>query len=331
MAQRVAAGKSHGRVAYGWRREYEHDASGRIVGSRDLIDPAAAQVVRQGAQRVLAGESLRSITRHLTEIGAPTATGTPWDSTALRGILLRQRNVGLRTHQGHVVGRGDWEPILDEATFERVTAILTDPARRNSPASSAVKYLLSGIARCGLCGGPMRVLLPGQGHKQDSYVCQDKYHVRRMRQPLDDFITEVVVARLSRPDAVDLLAQPDNDDAHKAREQAGALRARLDLAADAFAAGDIDARQLARITARLRPELDQYEQIARSLSTAPDLVDLATPDIAERWTDLPLDRRRAVIDTLMMIRVLPTRRGGLPRFDPASLRIEWKASYRSEP
>ncbi len=77
-------------------------------------------------------------------------------------------------------------------------AILSDPNRRTSPASSAIKYLLSGIARCGVCGGPMRVLVVGKdGRKQDTYVCKDGAHVRRVRQPVEELVTETVLERLS--------------------------------------------------------------------------------------------------------------------------------------
>jgi len=75
----------------------------------------------------------------------------------------------------------------------------------------------------------------------------------------------------------------------------------------------------------LRPELQQWQELAWAASTAPDLLDLATPDIAERWTALPLARQRAVIDLLLDIAVLPaTRAGGHGGFDPNSIRITWK-------
>lgn len=50
--------------------------------------------------------------------------------------------------------------------------------------------------------------------------------------------------------------------------------------------GTIDAQQLARITAKLRPQLDAAEQTARAYTSSPDLHDLATPDIAKRWYNL---------------------------------------------
>jgi len=45
----------------------------------------------------------------------------------------------------------------------------------------------------------------------------------------------------------------------RATGEAAGLRARLDTAADDYADGKIDARQLERITARIRPALDAAE------------------------------------------------------------------------
>ena len=327
MAERAQTGAPHGRTAYGWRREQIIDDQGRRLGSKDVLHPEQAEVIRSAAQAILSGQSLRSICTELNGRGAVTLNDKPWTGSTLRLILLRERNVGLRVHQGQVVGNGDWEPIYDTATHERVVAILTDPARRTNPASSAVKYLLSGIARCGVCAGPMRVLMasPGNGRTTDTLCCSTGYHVRRGRADVEQLVTDVIVGRLSLPDAREALSAGDDMHSREAREQAEAIRCRLDLAADAYAEGSIDGRQLARITAKLRPEADRLSQLARAASTSPDLLDLADPNIAKRWNTLPLGRQRAVIDLLLTIEVLPaTTRGGAYTFDPQSVRITWK-------
>jgi site-specific DNA recombinase len=70
---------------------------------------------------------------------------------------------GHRVHRGRVVGRGCWEPILDEATWQAVKAKLAAPrvVRRKDgftyPVGSAHvgnpggrRYVLTGgLARCG--------------------------------------------------------------------------------------------------------------------------------------------------------------------------------------
>jgi site-specific DNA recombinase len=327
MAERAESGAPHGRTAYGWRREQVYDDQGRRQGSRDVLHPEQAAVIRTSATAVLAGDSLRAIVARLNNQGEVTLNNKAWTTTTLRLILLRDRNAGMRVHQGHVIGRGDWEPVLDSDTFSRVVALLTDPDRRTAPPSSAIKYLLSGLARCGVCGGPMRVLLasPGNGRTRDSYVCQQGYHVRRARLDVDNLITALVVGRLAMPDAAAALSRDDGSQVQEARDKAAALRARLDLAADSYADGQIDGRQLARITSKLRPEMEHWDNAARAASSAPDLLDLAAPDIANRWPTLPLARQRAVIDLLLDIRIDRTsRRGGDTSFDPNSVRITWK-------
>ena len=328
MAERAEAGQPHGRTAYGWRREQVLDDQGRRVGSRDVLHAGQAEIVRSAARAVLTGQSLRGIVADLNARGEQTLNGKPWTTTTLRLILLRDRNAGLRVHQGSVVGRGDWQALWDQDSHVRLVAVLTDPARRTSPASSAVRHLLSGLARCGVCGGPMRALSGGRQGRQPTYVCEKGYHVRRSQAAVDDLVTAVVVARLAQPDAATAFATADDGAAQEAADKAAAVRARLDAAADAYAQGSIDGLQLTRISARLRPELEQATQLARNASAAPDLLDLASPDIADRWQALPLARKRAAIDLLLTIEVLPsTTRGGANRaFDADSLRLTWKGA-----
>jgi len=324
MAERAEAGQPHGRTAYGWRRVQVYDDQGRRLGSKDVLHPEQAEVIRWAAAAVLSGQSLRGIVAELNARGALTLNDKPWSTTTLRLILLRERNAGRRVYQGQVVGRGDWEVVLDEDTHTRVLALLTDPARRSSP-DNAVKYLLTGLARCGVCGGPMRVLPAGKDRTADTYICHHGYHTRRSRPGLDALVTGLVLRRLAQADAASALARSDDGQAQQATDKAAANRARLDTAADAYADGSIDGAQLARITAKLRPELHKWQELARAASTAPDLLDLATPDIAERWTALPLARQRAVIDLLLDIAVLPANRaGGHGGFDPDTIRITWK-------
>ncbi len=170
----------------------------------------------------------------------------------------------------------------------------------------------------------MRVLIPGRDRITATYACHRNYHVRRSLPDLDDLVTRLVISRLARPDVASALARTDDGGAAQdAIDKVAALRARLDTAADAYANGTIDGAQLARITSRLRPELERWQHNARAASTAPDLLDLARPDIADRWHTLPLARQRAVIDLLMSIKVLPARPGR--NFDPNSVCIEWKS------
>jgi len=57
---------------------------------------------------------------------------------------------------------------------------------------------------------------------------------------------------------------------------------------------------------------------------APVLADLVTAsDLGAAWDALSLAKRRAVVDVLITVTILPTGRGGRA-FKPESVRIEWK-------
>ena len=316
LEQRATMGRSHGRVAYGWQRTVLPDGS-----KTEIVDEAQAAVVRDVAQRILRGESMRSIVGDLNAREIPSPTGKPWGKTMLRHVVTRERNVGLRVHRGEVVGAGDWPPILDRGVWEQVRAILTDPARKTT-SSSATVHLLSGIARCGVCGGTIRASM---NRTVPSYRCADRACVSRNREDVDALVTEIVVTRLSRSDVADLFA-PVDDRTRKAVAEAAELRARLDTAAEDYADGTLDREQFHRITERLRPRLEAAQARARVVDSTPLLDGLVgVDDVRAAWDALPLGRRRAIVDLLMTIRVLRARQGART-FDPESIAIEWRTS-----
>ncbi len=317
LEQNAAAGRSHGRRAYGWTREHAPD--GMV---REVIVPAEAAVVRRIADALLSGESLRAVTAALNDEGVPTPTGVPvWVKQMVRGLVLRERNAGLRVHRGEVVGDGAWEPIVDRDRFEQLRTVLTDPTRKTSTGTAAA-HLLSGIGRCGICGASLRITYR---RNVPSYRCSGGGCVIRKREDLDALVTELVVARLSAPDAAEVLTTgTDNPERAAAVAEADQLRARLDEVADQYADGLIDGRMLERITARLRPQLAEAEARSRVVDSTPLLDGLVgMPDVRAVWEGLSLSRRRAVVDTLMTITLNRTRQGART-FDPEAVRIDWK-------
>jgi DNA invertase Pin-like site-specific DNA recombinase len=264
LEQRATMGISHGRIAYGWTRSVLPDGT-----KVETVNEAQAALVRDVAQRIVRGESLRGIMADLNARGIPSPTGKTWGKTMLRHLVTRERNVALRVHQGEVVGSGEWPPILDRGLWEQARAVLTDPARKTSTSSAAV-HLLSGIARCGICGGPMRASL---NRTVPSYRCADKACVSRNRRDVDELVTGVVLARLARPDLAGLLA-PADDSTRQAVAEVAELRARLDHAADDYADGTLDREQFHRITERLRPRLEQAQARVRTVDSTPLLAEL---------------------------------------------------------
>src|SRR5690606_15603906 len=95
------------------------------------------------------------------------------------------------------------------------------------------------------------------------YACPSCRGVRRAQEAVDEFVTEVILARLERPDALDVFAPRNDDSAADARAELAAIDARLANAADSFADGAIDQAQLTRITARLREQRATHEETLR--------------------------------------------------------------------
>jgi site-specific DNA recombinase len=117
---------------------------------------------------------------------------------------------------------------------------------------------------------------------------------------------KAAVAWLASGEAAELLAASRDRQARDALAQAEDLRAQLDAAADMYARGAIDDRQLARITAGLRPRFEQAERDAAHTSLDPLVADAIGADAAARWAGFPLEQKRAVA-SLFHITVQPVR------------------------
>jgi DNA invertase Pin-like site-specific DNA recombinase len=341
--QRAVEGRPSGDLGYGWQRVVELDERGKPLPATYVLDPGEAPVVREVVERLTAGETLDGLCRDLNARGIPSPgsghrrryrspenpDGALWVPSGLRKTALRPSNAALRVHRGQVVGPAAWPAIITEAQHRRVVEVLTDPRRRSNGGTAVRRHLLSfGIGVCGVCGARLRVS-PKGGHAL--YVCDAPSGcVGRRQERVDEFVEAVVVERLTRPDAVDLLAPrtaPGVDPA--SIERLAKLRARLDDAAASYADGKIDGGQMEVITARLRPQIDDAERETRPAPVAP--VPTAAARLAGKrdaravWDRLDVVTKRAVLEALgVTVTINKTRQG--PGFDPESVSIAWGAS-----
>jgi hypothetical protein len=304
---------------FGWQRRDDGSAT---------IDRREARELRRAADDLLAGASLGSIVADLNKRGVTTSTGRPWNYTSLRQVLSRPRNAGISTYQGQIVGESAWPALLTEDTWRSVVALLADPGRRRST-SNRVRWLMAGLALCGVCGEPMRSATVASNRARGTirtvYRCPTPGvgHVARAAPPLDEYIGAIVVERLKRPDILDALTAQSGTDTTELRAERVALRARQNEAAETFADGGISAGQLARISTRLTKRLEAIEAELAAATRSTAISELAGPRAAELWKRAPIDRRRAVIAELLTATVLPSGKRGR-EFDPDLIRIEWR-------
>jgi site-specific DNA recombinase len=308
----------------GGRRPYGYAADGRTVVE------AEAAVVADVARQVLAGVSLRRICGELNARGMRTSTGKAWQQTSLRTVLLRPRNAGLMQHRGQVVGPAGWPAILEEDTWRAVVAVLTNSGRRTQT-TTARRWLLSRLARCGVCGAPVK---SSSTSGRTVYACASGKHVVRDAAKVDAFVEAVVLERLGRADARELLVPGRKVDTAALHGRDTALRERLDELGRMYGDEAIDARQLREGTERIRA---QRAEIAAQLADAARGSVLAgvadAPDPAKVWKGLDLDRRRAIVDVLLDVVIRPARRGRRPGwaagqdyFDPTTVQVAPKTT-----
>lgn len=289
-----------------------------------------ATAVRNAVHDVLAGKSVRAVAREWNAAGLKTTGGAAeWRSPMVRRVLMNPRYAALVVHQGKIVGPGAWTPLIDEDTHHGIVAYLNDPSRSNNAGFERL-YQGSGIYRCGVCGEPLTGWKPS-GNKGRAYICPS-WHVRRQGEALDKYVTAIILGRLSRPDAAELLntlESADGVDVGALHGQKAALQARMDELAGLFAEGAINAAQLKRGTAELANALAKCdEELATSTQGNPVAGFLGTgqgrEQLEDRWQELSPDIRGKIIDQLVIVTIDRSPRG-LRRFAPEYVDIEWKA------
>ena len=137
----------------------------------------------------------------------------------------------------------------------------------------------------------------------------------RQAGPVEEFIEKLVVARLSRPDAADLVTVEEAGiDVAALREEAAAIRVNLEEMASDRALGRITRAQMLKATeagtARLEAIGAELDDAARENVLAP-LV--AAENAAAVWEGLDISRKRSGIKTLMSVTLLSPGRGAPPR------------------
>lgn len=329
---------------------------GRRVGGRRpfgyladgvTVNEVEAQAVRDGYHDFLSGVPLAAIAADWNKRGlrtgqrpwkrdAPAGGGNSlWRHDSVRRLLLNARYAGKRTHGGEVVGDAVWPALVPTETFEAAKSLLGDEDRRKGGGGTHGIQLLTGIALCGNpeCGLPVHG--GGAGHGKPIYRCSSAAHPdvpkapgrhpNRLAAPIDEFVTTVVLLRLSRADAAELLADNSKPDVPALRRETNALRIRLDgLAAEFATQVDVSMAEYRKMTEALRKrlaELDRQIEDAGRVSLLGDLV--RAEDASEAWERLDIDRRRAVIDELVTVRIHTVGRG-VRTFRPESVGIEWK-------
>jgi hypothetical protein len=133
-------------------------------------------------------------------------------------------------------------------------------------------------------------------------------------------VIDIILARLNKPDILQLLTDNDDDAVRDAVAEASEKRARLQTFIDAAAAdGSITAAALGRIETKLMTDIDAAETRARRASTG-HVLDQAVGIDRTQWDLLPITTRREIITAMCHVTIQPAGRGHRT-FDPTLIQI----------
>lgn len=300
-----------------------------------------ASAVRRGYAMLLAGATIRSIAREWNADGLTTTVGYPFEAYSVRAVLTNPRNAGLvappRTagaaSQAHYLGLADlpvgtWEPLVTPETWAAARDLLVDPSRRSNPGAMP-RTLLSGIATCGVCGATVKAGATKAGTA--TYRCSVSPHLSRKRDDADHFVTHVVLGRLSRPDAADLLRSTDAPDTERLRAELAAATAGESNVLALVARG---ATTLPKAEAMLRDlrvtigaleaklsdagRVDVFGDLVAEAGAAGDDRDERWSAVASAWQGLDVDRQRAIVRALMSVEMRSPGKGSRAPRDAAA-------------
>lgn len=175
-------------------------------------------------------------------------------------------------------------------------------------------HLLTGLAVCDVCERTVRgASRRYKGEKRQTYACPNA-HVSRPVPFVDRIVSERVCAVLSRPDVVEALSAPTDDDLGSLRAAQDLLKQRLDGAAQAYATGAISLDQLTTISADIGKQVEANgRRLAQTTKGSPLTALPDVGDIEQWWGALGVELKREVVKGLFEVRIERTKKGYVPR------------------
>ena len=263
---RIEQGRSAGGCAYGYRAvRDEHGNPGKLA-----IVPEQAEIIRRIFQDYVSGKSPRAIAKALNREGVPGPSAKGWTASTIIGnrkrgtgllnnTLYRGQRVWNRLHyRRHPETRkrvsqlnpaDEWIVtevpelrVIDEnlwaraQTLEESRSRETCPHIRNGPdwRHRRAKHLLSGLIKCGACGGGMTLISRvyyGCSANRNKGTCANRLTMRLDR--LEEAVLRGLQSHLLTPELTATFVREYTAEINRLRSEAEAIhsgsRQRLDM------------------------------------------------------------------------------------------------------
>lgn len=315
-----------------------------------VINPAEAQAIKDAAEGILAeaeeADTGTTLTR-IVELWSERFPGRTWTPNTVRRALRNPALIGKRKHLDQLHDAA-WPPILDPITFYQLDSIFKG---RELGAARKSSSLLSTIAKCGVCGDPIKIRRPPD--RGPFYRCT-KGHVGAPEALADKAVLFPVLARMYW-EAVTALESGDPDASARAvleaaEAEAQAARTRLEEWYSEGAKSGLPASEVAAMAKGYREALDAAEDAVRTAQRGVGVRrkrewwDSETPEDARvldraalgvqavgTWFGWTLERRRQEVQRLVTVIMNPAKhdprfviksKPGMPTTGP-----EWPVSF----
>ena len=294
------------------------------------IDPKEAEIVKLIFQLYVYGDGksgplgIKNIVSYLSVRGLKQRKGRPFRLQILSDILRRTAYVGLYYFNCHDSRtrkprpREEWVPIevprivTDEVFYAAQAQLDARNPRKTPPRISNSDILLTGVARCGHCGSPMR-LRTGKYGQYRYYTCSKRADMGKVAcegmtiamAKLDDIVTEAVCNKVLRPERLGEIAgalisrnsgrrerlQNDQRELHRKRRE---TKAHIDNLVDAIERGGLGAAK--SLQERFSKRQAEYDELTRLIALKEREIDLpvteVTPDRIETFAKALRSRLR---------------------------------------
>ncbi|MHA3980902.1 recombinase family protein [Halovulum sp. GXIMD14794] len=260
---RALQGKSAGGKAYGYTVVHETGPGGEVVRGSRVINPDEARVVRRIFEDYARGISPKKIAEQLNSERVPGPTGRHWGTSTIHGN--RERGTGIINNELYI-GRQVWnrlryvkEPrtgkrvsrlnppsewtvtdvpelrIIDQDLWDRVRARQGKQKVKHTDVPiwdrRRPRYLLSGLAQCGCCGGGFSMISRdalgcSTARNKGDAVCGNRATIKR--QDLEHRVLHAMEHNLMDPEAVRIFCEEYTAERNRLQAEAHAGRQGLE-------------------------------------------------------------------------------------------------------
>lgn len=343
VSANIKARRERGEYIGGGRRAFgfvgsERDSSGKLTNSGQINvqhKPDEVELIREAASRILHERwTWSDVARDWNSRQPPvqTASGGTWHPSTVKKILCAPRIVGRSEwiefdHEGKPVVRSvqaQWEPIIDQATWERLNALHT---HRSDVVTPRKDYLLSKLIVCAVCKEP----LTGTRKKYDSRGNQVKpfrlYVTKYFEKPAkcttmyiradetEAYVTAQVLARIrAHAELTNLTKDNDTRINNTIKRLEAIVRECEDQLADLSQESASTGYTIAEYNNLSRPIRSRLTQAKREISTLSQQIRVPSPpvaaniDLATWFHGLTFDQKRQLLMIhVERIEVLPAK------------------------